>query len=98
MVYIGSVNPQHLHLVKLAMSHGKHVLCEKPLGINLKETKEMLDLAKSKNLFLMEAIWSRFFPLYQELRKRMDSGVVGDILQIVVTFGVLISEVDRLKY
>ncbi len=97
VVYIGSVNPQHLPLVKLSLNNGKHVLCEKPLGINVKETKEMLALAKSKNLFLMEAIWSRFFPVYQELKKRIDSGSLGDVLQVVVTFGVLISEVDRLK-
>jgi len=97
VVYIGSVNPQHLSMVKLALNNGKHVLCEKPLGINVRETKEMLDLAKSKNLFLMEAIWSRFFPVYQELRKQLDNGSMGDVLQVVVTFGVLISEVDRLK-
>jgi len=97
VVYVGSVNPQHLSLVKLALNNGKHVLCEKPLGINVKETKEMLDLAKSKNLFLMEAIWSRFFPAYQELRRRLNDGSLGDVLQVVVTFGVLISEVDRLK-
>jgi dihydrodiol dehydrogenase / D-xylose 1-dehydrogenase (NADP) len=97
VVYVGSVNPQHLPLVKLSLNNGKHVLCEKPLGINVKETKEMQALAKSKKLFLMEAIWSRFFPVYQELKKRIDNGSLGDVLQVVVTFGVLISEVDRLK-
>ncbi|ODM96051.1 Trans-1,2-dihydrobenzene-1,2-diol dehydrogenase [Orchesella cincta] len=97
IVYVGSVNPQHLPLVKLSLNAGKHVLCEKPLGMNVKETKEMLELAQSKKLFLMEAIWSRFFPVYQELKKRVDSGSLGEVLQVVVQFGVLISEIDRLK-
>jgi len=97
VVYIGSINPQHLPLVKLSLNHGKHVLCEKPLGMNVKETKEMLELAKSKKLFLMEAIWSRFFPVYQELRKQIDSGSLGDILQVFVTFGQTMSDVDRLR-
>ncbi|CAL8116953.1 unnamed protein product [Orchesella dallaii] len=97
VVYVGSVNPQHLPLVKLALNNGKHVLCEKPLAMNVKETKELIALSKSKNLFLMEAIWTRFFPAYQELKKRIDNGSLGDVLQVVVQFGVLISEVDRLK-
>ena len=59
VVYVGSINPTHLEVVKLLLNHGKHILCEKPLGMNVKETKEMLALAKEKNLFFMEAIWSR---------------------------------------
>jgi len=97
IVYVGSINTQHLSLVKLALNNGKHVLCEKPLGMNVKETKEMIELAKSKNLFLMEAIWSRFFPVYQELRKRLNDGSLGEVLQVVVTFGERICDVDRLK-
>lgn len=65
--------------------------------MNVKETKEMLELAQSKNLFIMEAVWSRFFPAYQELRKRIESGSLGEVLQVVVTFGEIMNEVDRLK-
>jgi len=97
VVYVGSIHPQHLSLVKLSLNHGKHVLCEKPLGMNVKETKEMLELAKAKNLFLMEAIWSRHFPLYEELRKRLESKSLGDVLQVLVTFGQSMSEIDRMR-
>jgi len=92
VVYVGSIHPQHLELVKLSLDHGKHVLCEKPLGMNVKETKEMLEYAQSKQLFLMEAIWSRFFPLYVELRKRLESNSLGDVLQVMVTFGLSLTE------
>ena len=59
VVYVGSINPTHLNICKLLLSNGKHVLCEKPLGMNIKETEEMVNLAREKKLFFMEAIWSR---------------------------------------
>ena len=64
VVYVGAINTTHLNIVKLLLNNGKNILCEKPLGMNVKETKEMLDLAKEKNLFFMEAIWSRVQPSY----------------------------------
>lgn len=54
VTYVGSVNNQHLSLVKLALENGKHVLCEKPMGINAREVKEMIECARSKKLFCME--------------------------------------------
>lgn len=92
MVYIGSIHPQHLPLAKLALSHGKHVLCEKPLAMNVRETKEILEFAKSKQLFLMEAVWSRFFPIYQEIRNQLENGSLGEVKHVLVTFGS--NEVD----
>jgi dihydrodiol dehydrogenase / D-xylose 1-dehydrogenase (NADP) len=97
VVYIGATNNTHLPVGKLALNNGKHVLCEKPLCINVRETKELLELARQKNLFLMEAIWSRFFPSYKKLREQIESGAVGEVRQVLVSFGVKIAEVDRLK-
>ena len=54
VVYISTIHPQHAPHCKLALSHGKHVLCEKPLAMNLKQTKEVFKLAKTKGLFVME--------------------------------------------
>jgi dihydrodiol dehydrogenase / D-xylose 1-dehydrogenase (NADP) len=54
VVYIGSINPHHFPLAKLAISNGKHVLCEKPLCINVKETVALVALAREKGVFLME--------------------------------------------
>ena len=59
VVYVGSINPTHLNICKLLLTNGKNVLCEKPLGMNVKETEEMVNLAREKKLFFMEAIWSR---------------------------------------
>lgn len=76
---------------------GKHVLCEKPMCLNEKDTIEVCTLAKQKKLFLMEAIWSRFFPAYQELQKVVKNGAIGEVRQITCNFGFPISEVYRLK-
>ena len=97
VVYVGTINSLHLEIVKLMLNNGKHVLCEKPLTLNLKQTKEVIELAKKKNLFLMEAIWSRCFPAYEAIRKEVEYGTLGDILQVIVAFGVVIEDVDRVK-
>jgi len=97
VVYIGTTNNTHLPVAKLALNHGKHVLLEKPCAINVKETKEIVDLAEQKKLFFMEAIWARFFPSYKKLKEEIAAGVIGDVQQVLVTFGVKIAEVDRLK-
>ena len=56
------------------LENGKHVLCEKPLGMNVKETQETVDLARKKKLFLMEAIWSRCVPSYAKINELLANG------------------------
>ena len=54
IVYIAVVNSAHKDLVLQALDHGKHVLCEKPMGVNAAEVEEMVQLARQRKLFLME--------------------------------------------
>jgi len=79
VVYVGSIHPQHLALAKMYLEAGKNVLCEKPLCMNLRETVELVELARRKKLFLMEAIWSRCIPSYKALREEIAAGTIGDI-------------------
>ena len=65
MVYVGAIHPKHLEIAKIYLEAGKSVLCEKPLCMNVKETEELIQLARSKNVFLMEGIWSRCIPAYK---------------------------------
>ncbi|KZC13216.1 PREDICTED: trans-1,2-dihydrobenzene-1,2-diol dehydrogenase-like [Dufourea novaeangliae] len=97
VVYIGTLNPQHFEIAKLMLNNGKHVLCEKPLTMNLKQTTELINLAKSKKLFLMEAIWSRCFPAYETIKKEIESGSIGEIYQVVVSFGFKLTDIERLN-
>ncbi|XP_076243309.1 trans-1,2-dihydrobenzene-1,2-diol dehydrogenase isoform X2 [Calliopsis andreniformis] len=97
VVYIGTLNPQHLEVAKLMLNHGKHVLCEKPLTMNTKQTTELINLAKDKKLFLMEAIWSRCFPIYETIKKEIESGNIGDVYQVIAPFGFKLADVERLN-
>ena len=51
----------------LFLEAGKHVLCEKPFALNARQARRMVDAARERGLFLMEAIWTRFLPSYQVL-------------------------------
>lgn len=86
-VYIATTHNFHLEQVKASLLAGKHVLCEKPLGIQVSEVEEMQALAKSRGLFLMEALWSVFLPAYQQVQLWLDEGLIGDLKLIRSTFG-----------
>lgn len=54
------------------------MLCEKPVTTNSAELRSLLQLAKEKNRFFMEALWTRFHPLTNEVKKISDEGSLGD--------------------
>ncbi|KAK0522615.1 hypothetical protein OC834_006214 [Tilletia horrida] len=68
IVYVATPHAFHYRDVILCLEHGKHVLCEKPFTINGKQAERIFSVAKEKNLFVMEAVWTRFFPLVAELQ------------------------------
>ncbi|CAH1978968.1 unnamed protein product [Acanthoscelides obtectus] len=96
IVYVGNLNTQHFSTCKLMLEHGKHVLCEKPFTLNEKQTRRLIEIARSKKLFIMEAVWSRCFPAYMEAKRIMDSGEIGDVMFASVHFGHALQHVERL--
>ncbi|XP_018572901.1 trans-1,2-dihydrobenzene-1,2-diol dehydrogenase-like [Anoplophora glabripennis] len=96
IVYVGNLNTQHFDTTKLMLEHGKHVLCEKPFTLNEKQTRRLVQIARERKLFLMEAIWSRCFPAYKEMKRLIDSGAIGDVLFASLHFGLALQHVDRL--
>uniref|UniRef100_A0AAG5DEV5 Trans-1,2-dihydrobenzene-1,2-diol dehydrogenase n=1 Tax=Anopheles atroparvus TaxID=41427 RepID=A0AAG5DEV5_ANOAO len=97
VVYIGAVNNAHYEIGLMMLDQGKHVLCEKPLCINEGQSKRLLQRATERKRFLMEAIWSRFFPHYRLLRERIGRGELGDVREVEVEFGFVLSDIDRLR-
>lgn len=81
------MNAQHFNLSKLFLDHGKHVLCEKPLCVNSRGAKKLLEYARSKNLLLLEGVWSRFFPSYNYIEKQIKNGNIGDLISLDAEFG-----------
>eukprot|EP00058_Branchiostoma_floridae_P014460 XP_002599948.1 hypothetical protein BRAFLDRAFT_212150 [Branchiostoma floridae] len=97
VVYIGSIHTQHAPVTTMMLQAGKPVLCEKPMSVNSREAWQMIGLAKEKNLFFMEAVWSRFFPAYKKIRDIIDSGAVGEVKVVTACFGFNVGDVPRLR-
>lgn len=77
IIYIGSPNRAHMGNVMKCLDAGYAVLCEKPMGTNKKETLQMAEEARKKDLFLMEAMWTRFFPAIKAAKKWIEDGRIG---------------------
>lgn len=96
IVYIGTINPPHADQCIRLMHAGKHVLCEKPMAMNLKQAKQVLEVAKRNNVFFLEGIWSQFFPIYGQIRHELSERSVGKVKLLRAEFCKPSSHVDRL--
>ena len=86
VVYVGSVHPTHLAVCTMALEKGKPVLCEKPLTMNVRDTETLLATAQKKGLFMMEAVWMRYFPAMGELRRLIGQGRIGAVKHVNAMF------------
>ena len=86
-VYIGTPHVTHFELAREALERGRHVLCEKPIGLNAAEVRELAAIASESGVFLMEAMWMKFNPLYLRLREIVDDGVIGELRSVRSSFG-----------
>ncbi len=86
VVYVNTPNQLHYPQVKAALQAGKPVLCEKPFTLNAAQLAELVELARSNKLFLMEAMWVRFLPAVVRLRELLASGVIGDLTWMQASF------------
>lgn len=89
VIYVATPHTFHYENTKSALEAGKHVLCEKPFTINAAQLKHLRDIAKAKNLFLMEAVWTRYFPLVLDLQKQLfENKIIGKIHRVYSDLGV----------
>jgi len=79
IVYVATPHPMHEAHVTLAANAGKAILCEKPFAVNRSQAERMFEVAKKNDVFLMEGLWSRFFPAWQYVREELDSGRFGRV-------------------
>lgn len=87
IVYIATPHNKHIEYILKALENGKHVLCEKAITLNSDELNNAVVLAKEKNLILAEAMTIYNMPLYNELKKIINSGVLGELRLVQVNFG-----------
>lgn len=81
-VYIATPHLSHYALAKYALEHGKHVLCETPMTLNGKEARELLQLADSKGVVLLEANKTAYCPAFNHLMTMIKSGVIGEVVDV----------------
>lgn len=79
-VYIPLPNHLHLQWTVAAAAAGKHVLCEKPLALSSSDARQMLEASNRAGVLLMEAFMYRLHPLWQEVRRLVESGTIGDLV------------------
>ena len=89
-VYIGTPHTVHKKNALDAIAAGKHVLCEKPFTLNGKDAREIFDAAKAKGVFVMEAVWTRFFPIVKEMKRLLhEEKVIGDVHRSFADYAIL---------
>ncbi len=86
VVYIATPHPRHCGDTLLCLKQKKAVLCEKPLAMNARQVDEMIAAAEASDSFLMEALWTAFFPAIIALRKDIANGVIGEPNLVTANF------------
>ncbi|GAA1491353.1 Gfo/Idh/MocA family protein [Brachybacterium sacelli] len=86
-VYVASPHAQHHELARPVLEAGIPVLVEKAFTLNGAQARDLLDLARERDVFAMEAMWARFLPQYDVLRQVVASGVLGEIIEVTADHG-----------
>jgi len=83
IVYVATPHSHHFQNTMLCLEAGKNVLCEKAFTVNAAQAKKLVETAKAKKLFLMEAVWTRYFPLSIKIRQMIVDGAIGKVHRVV---------------
>ncbi|MFT2097291.1 Gfo/Idh/MocA family protein [Marinomonas sp. 2405UD66-6] len=89
VIYIAVPHIYHYDLTKACILAGKAVLCEKPFTLNESQSKELYDLALANNVFVMEAMWTRFNPVIEQVLEWVEEGDIGTLSSIQANFNFL---------
>lgn len=87
IVYIATPHISHYELMKEALLHGKHVMAEKSVTVNAEQLHECEKIAREKNLVISDGTTLLHMPLYREIKKQIDEGLIGQVKMIQVNFG-----------
>jgi predicted dehydrogenase len=87
VIYVATPHSHHYENTLMCLENNKAVLCEKAFAVNHRQANEMVEKAKQKNLFLMEALWTKFLPHYIKMKEVVDSGQLGNISSVLINFG-----------
>ncbi len=87
VIYIATPHVKHCENALMCLERGIPVLCEKPFAMNRGEVEQMIQMAKEKNVFLMEAMWTRFLPSILKAQEIIAAGKIGAVTGVKADFG-----------
>lgn len=96
LVYIATPHSRHFEDMKLCIEHKKAVLCEKSFTVNAAQAREIKELAHKNNVFVTEAIWTRYMPSRKLIKDTIDSGIIGDVDFITANLSYANSKIERM--
>lgn len=96
LIYIATPHSHHFEHAQMCLLKGKPVLCEKAFTANAREADTLIRLAKEKNVFLAEAIWTRYMPFSHTLREMVDNGMIGRAMMLTANIGYPIADKERI--
>ncbi len=99
-VYIATPHTLHYRNTMDAIQARKHVLCEKPFTVSVREARNLFHMAEQSSVFVMEAMWTYFLPAIQKAREWVEQGHIGRLRQVKADFGypLLPFDPDRREY
>jgi len=97
LVYIATPHSRHMQDSLMCLDAGKAVLCEKPFAINAGEARQVIARAREKNLFLMEAMWTRYIPAVVRLRELLAENAIGNV-QLMLAGGAFMPAFNPQAY
>ena len=88
VIYVATPHAFHQSAAMTALAGGKAVLCEKPMTLDLAGSAQLVQEARSRGLFLMEAMWMRCNPVIRKLAEVIEDGVIGQVTTVHADFGL----------
>ncbi|MBQ7066920.1 MAG: Gfo/Idh/MocA family oxidoreductase [Lachnospiraceae bacterium] len=95
LVYIATPHTFHYEQARMCINYGKPVLVEKPFCVTVKETEELLAYAKERDVFITEAIWTRYMPMVEEIKNALTAGVIGEPKMLTANLGYALMHKTR---
>ena len=86
VIYVAVPHSLHFELTKACIKAGKHVLCEKPFTLNETQAQELFELAAKHEVFVMEAMWTRFNPALEQAIEWVEEGEIGLLQSVQASF------------
>lgn len=96
LVYVATPHSHHYEHARLCILHGKAVLCEKAFTANAREAESLLQLAKEQQVYIAEAIWTRYMPFSTTIRELAHSGIIGKPDMLTASLGYPVAKKERI--